>query len=174
MDTIPRHREQPHQNLRDAFRGFMSTYFTGVAVITSLDEADRPHGLTCNSLTSITLSPPTLLICLDQASGTLAALLATRTFAVNLLHDRGKRAAEIFASRDPDRFRRVPWQRSAHTGVPLLAEDAYAAAECEVTDTTVVGDHMVVFGRVVHVRNDTESPLLYGMREFARQPEPVA
>jgi flavin reductase (DIM6/NTAB) family NADH-FMN oxidoreductase RutF len=142
MDAIP------GPSLREALRGFVSTYFTGASVITSVDGEGRPHGLTCNSLTSITLSPPTLLVSLGNGTGTPEAVLTRRAFAVNLLHDGGRRAAEIFSSPEPGRFTQVAWRRSAHTGLPLLVEDAYATAECELAMTTVVGDHVVVFGSV--------------------------
>ncbi|MFF4616656.1 flavin reductase family protein [Nonomuraea jabiensis] len=157
-------------SLKDAFRGFMSTYFTGVSIVTSVDGEGRPHGLTCNSLTSITLSPPTLLVSLGDGSGTLEAVLSRRAFAVNLLHDGGLRAAEIFSSAEPGRFTQVAWRRSPHTGLPLLVGDAYATAECELAMTTVVGDHVVIFGSVVTIRNAPANPLLYGMRSFASRP----
>ncbi|MBB5958557.1 flavin reductase (DIM6/NTAB) family NADH-FMN oxidoreductase RutF [Saccharothrix tamanrassetensis] len=152
-----------------AFREFMGAYFTGVTIITSIDDEGRPHGLTCNSLTSVTLSPPTLLVSLDARSGTLDALRSRSGFVVNLLHDGGQGAAELFASPDPDRFELVNWRRSPRLGLPWLVDDAYAEAECEVDRTMVVGDHVLVFGRVVDVEGGSGSPLLYGMRNFARR-----
>ncbi|WP_240519344.1 flavin reductase family protein [Amycolatopsis antarctica] len=150
-----------------ALRDFMSAFCTGVTVITSIDGEGRPHGLTCTSLASVTLSPPTLLVCLNTGSGTLAALRQSGGFAVNLLHERGRRAAETFASRAADRFDRVRWCRSGTVGQPWLTDDAFALAECEVADTVAVGDHVVVFGRVVGVEHVPEVPLLYGMRTFS-------
>lgn len=151
----------------DAFRGFMSSYFTGVTIVTSLDADERPHGMTCNSLASVTLSPPMLLVCLDLRSGTLAALRARSGFVVNLLHDGARGEAELFASPGPDRFDRVTWRRSPVIGLPWLAEAAYAIAECEVADTITVGDHVVVLGFVVNVEQGLGNPLLYGMRTFS-------
>jgi flavin reductase (DIM6/NTAB) family NADH-FMN oxidoreductase RutF len=150
----------------DTFRNFMSAYVTGVTVVTSLDDHGRPHGLTCTSLTSVTLAPPMLLVCVNLRSGTLAALRSRSGFVVNLLHDGGRPVAELFASATADRFERVAWRRSARLGLPCLVDDAYAGAECEVADTVVVGDHAVVFGRVVNVEVSAGSPLLYGMRAF--------
>ncbi|TKK87210.1 flavin reductase family protein [Herbidospora galbida] len=152
--------------LTDAFRGFMSTYFTGVSIVTSIDREGRPHGLTCNSLASVTLRPPTLLVCLDRHSGTLDAVLSRSAFAVNLLNEDGRGAAEAFSTATPARFTQVAWRRSPGSGLPVLISAAYASAECEVVTTTAVGDHMVVYGRVVAVRADAARPLLYGMRTF--------
>ncbi|QFU89737.1 flavin reductase family protein [Amycolatopsis sp. YIM 10] len=149
------------------FREFMGTYYTGVTVVTSIDGGGRPHGLTCNSLTSVTLAPPTLLICLGHRSGTLAAIRDSGGFVVNLLHTGGRRTAELFASARADRFDHVGWLPSDGTGLPWLAEDACAIAECRVADTVSCGDHTVVFGRVTRVETGWGSPLLYGMREFS-------
>jgi flavin reductase (DIM6/NTAB) family NADH-FMN oxidoreductase RutF len=159
-------------SLPEAFRGFMSAYFTGVTIVTSIDDQGRPHGLTCNSLTSVTLSPPTLLVCLDTRSGTLAAMRTRAGFVVNLLHDGGQQAAELFASSRSDRFEQVAWRRSAHIGLPWLVDEAHAIAECVVTEMMTVSDHTVVFGRVVSVETGSPvaNPLVYGMRAFGTGP----
>ncbi|MFI9841235.1 flavin reductase family protein [Nonomuraea sp. NPDC051941] len=86
------------------------------ALVASVDGEGRPHGLTCDSLTSITLSPPTLLVSVGGGSGTLEAVLSRRAFAVNLLHDGGPRAAELFSSATPGPFTRVAAHRAAAAG----------------------------------------------------------
>jgi len=154
----------------DDYRGLMGAAPRGVAVITAVDPAGRPHGLTCTSLTSVTLNPPTLLVCLGLRSGTLAATRHCGRFAVNLLHARGRRAAEVFSSLTPDRFSQVAWRPSPWTHQPWLCDDAFALAECVIVDTSVVGDHAVMFGEVVHIERTADSPLLYGTRQFFRWP----
>lgn len=152
----------------EAYRGLMSAFPTGVAVVTAVGESGRPHGLTCTSLTSVTLKPPTLLVCLDVRSGTLDAVRHQNGFAVNLLHARGRRAAEVFSSRTPDRFSQVAWRPSRCLRQPWLSGDAFAVAECEVADMSVVGDHAVVLGRVVNVELAADVPLMYGLRHFSQ------
>ncbi|MGW0809513.1 flavin reductase family protein [Nonomuraea sp. NPDC002799] len=161
----------------DAFRGFMGSYFTGVTVVTSMDEGGGLHGLTCNSLSSVTLDPPTLLVCLDVRSGTLGAVLGSGSFAVNLLGDSARSTAELFASPKPDRFAQVTWRRTALTGLPWLVDDALAVAECRVARSVAVGDHTVVLGRVLNIENGSGDPLLYGRGRFAaafRPPVPAS
>ncbi|MGH3800621.1 MAG: flavin reductase family protein, partial [Pseudonocardiaceae bacterium] len=58
------------------FRDLMSSFPTGVSVVTALDREGHPWGATCSSLSSVTLSPPTLLVCLREQAGTLHAVLA--------------------------------------------------------------------------------------------------
>ncbi|MCP2165280.1 flavin reductase family protein [Goodfellowiella coeruleoviolacea] len=148
------------------YRLLMSAFPTGVAVVTTLDVDRTPRGLTCTSLASVTLAPPTLLVCLHSASGTLAALRRRGGFAVNLLSAHGRHVAEVFATADTDRFAQVVWQPFGCAGLPWLVNDAFAMAECRVAGTLAVGDHTIVLGEVAAVTQTSGVPLLYGMRRF--------
>ena len=154
-------------------RPFFATFPTGVGVITALASDGRAWGMTCTSMCSVTLRPPTLLACLRRGSPTLDAVLASDAFALNLLHEDGRPTAELFASGAVDRFARVAWDVPAGGGGPHLVEDAHAVADCRVARTQVVGDHVVVFGEVRRVthREEPPRPLLYGLRRYGRWAE---
>ncbi|MFD2415751.1 flavin reductase family protein [Amycolatopsis pigmentata] len=153
-------------------RSLMARFPTGVAVVTTTDDDGRPRGMTCSSLCSVSLAPPTLLVSLWQDSPTLHAMLRRTTFAVNLLHRRAKATAELFASGMPHRFEQVRWTLDPAAGGPHLTLDAHATADCRVTGTRLVGDHRVVFGAVFAVTERHEGlPLLYGLREYRSWPE---
>jgi flavin reductase (DIM6/NTAB) family NADH-FMN oxidoreductase RutF len=154
------------------FRSLMADFPTGVAVVTAIGAGGRPWGMTCSSVCSVSLHPPTLLICLRQGSVTLAALLDHAAFAVNFLHDRARGVAELFASGAADRFDRVTW--AARAAGPGLPEAAHAVADCRVVTTESVGDHIVVFGEVFGVEQTAgDRPLLYGRRRYAAFPGPL-
>jgi flavin reductase (DIM6/NTAB) family NADH-FMN oxidoreductase RutF len=153
---------------RASMRNLMQCFPTGVAVVTSTDHAGQPRGMTCTSLSSVTLEPPSLLVCLNGSTRTLAAIRAQGVFAVNLLHADGQRAAEVFSQPLPDRFSRVSWQATPVHGQPWLIRDAFAMAECQVSGISPVGDHVVIVGMVVNVSQHDAVPLLYGFRRFSR------
>lgn len=151
------------------FRSLMSRHPAGVAIVTTTAPEGEPWGMTCSSVASVALRPPTLLVCLRAESPTLAALLRVSAFAVNLLHDRAEPVANLFASGSPDRFEKVEWAVAPESGLPHLTEDAHTVADCRVSATLPVGDHVVVFGEVLRVEARTDgpvSPLLYGMRQY--------
>ncbi|GAA2398698.1 hypothetical protein GCM10010420_26170 [Streptomyces glaucosporus] len=151
----------------EGFRTMMSGFPTGVCVVTSTDSQGEPRGMTCSSLCSVSLDPPTLLVCLRDGSPTLEAVAHSGTFAVNLLHEGAQEAAELFASGDPRRFEMLPWERTPDTAGPHLARDAHTVADCDVTLTQKVGDHVTVFGRISRiVRRNPHPPLLYGLRQY--------
>lgn len=150
----------------DDHRDLMSAFPTGVTVVTALDPAGNPCGMTCSSMASVTLSPPTLLVCLGIGGLTCDAALSGGAFAVNLLHARARRAAELFCAPVADRFDQIHWRHSP-AGYPWLIDDAFALAECRISHSVDIGDHTVVFGQVQHVIRATGIPLLYGMRRFS-------
>lgn len=162
-----------HRTAPSDYRTLMSSFPTGVAVVCALDSGGRPHGMTCTSLCSVTADPPTLLVSLHVHSGTYQAVRDSNCFTLNLLHARGRRAAELFASAAPDRFRRVVWRRSEVVGAPRLVDDAFALAECRVSEVFPAGDHMLVLGEVVGTVHGGAEPLLYGLRQFTVWPDPV-
>lgn len=170
--AVPRHSPPPDTGPArpEAFRALMSAFPTGVAVVTTYGADGLPRGLTCSSLSSVAAEPPTLSVCLTTRGETLRALRASGVFAVNLLHDAGRRAAQVFARPGQDRFGQVDWRPSPGAGLPWLAEDAFAVAECRVSDLSEVSDHTVVIGEVTGVVQEPGVPLLYGARGFAAWP----
>ncbi|MFC0435409.1 flavin reductase family protein [Kutzneria buriramensis] len=166
IDATPRGGVEAPDRFRTMMRGFP----TGVAVVTATDLAGQPWGMTCSSVCSVTLDPPTLLISLRSASPTLAAILGCGRFTVNLLHDRAWRTAELFASGNPGRFDLVDWDLDADSAGPHLGSDAHAAADCRVGTTVPAGDHTVVFGEAYRITLRPGHPLLYGLRGYRRWP----
>jgi flavin reductase (NADH) len=124
-----------------SFKEIMSTFPSGVTIVTTTDRRGVPHGLTCSSLCSVSLDPPLLLVCIHNGSGTLVTIRDRGVFAVNILHGDGKEAAEAFASRSLERFARVPWRPTLHWSLPHLFAHAHAIAECRVAQAVVAGNH---------------------------------
>jgi flavin reductase (DIM6/NTAB) family NADH-FMN oxidoreductase RutF len=153
-------------------RPIMATFPTGVSVVTTLDHGRSPWGITCTSLCSVAVRPPILLVCIRGESPTLAAMLSSGAFAVNLLHSGAQSVAELFASGARDRFHRIVWDMRDGDGGPHLDCAAHAIADCTVMADTLAGDHTIVTGRV-HQASVTHHPrpLLYGLRRYASWPQ---
>ncbi|GGW41930.1 hypothetical protein GCM10010503_17750 [Streptomyces lucensis JCM 4490] len=155
----------------DGLRQLMAGFPTGVGIVTAFDAEARPWGMTCTSLVSVALEPPTLLVCLRSGSPTLGAALSAGEFVMNLLHEGARPTAELFASGAPDRFDRVEWTVPPGAAGPHLRTDAHAVANCAIAHHTTHGDHVVVFAEVRDVLlNPTPAPLLYGLRQYASWP----
>ncbi|WP_077796374.1 flavin reductase family protein [Streptomyces sp. JHA26] len=155
-----------HQRYEADLRHLFAGFPTGVSVVTAQAPDGTPWGMTCTSLCSVALDPPTLLVCLRAGSPTLGAVLDSGSLSVNLLHQHARSTAELFGSGAADRFDRVPWAPARHGG-PHLVEAAHTIADCAVTAEQAVGDHTVVMARATLVTSlRRPMPLLYGMRRY--------
>ena len=137
----------------------------GVTVVTTRAGQD-PVGLTASSVTSVSLRPPMLLVCVATGSGSLAAIRRQRAFAVHLLREEQAATAEAFSrpGHDPRRF-----AGRAHRdvlGVPVLA-DVLAWSVCFLVSEHRHGDHCVVVGQVVIAHTGAGRPLIWHDRRYA-------
>lgn len=136
----------------------MGRYATGVAVVSTFADG-RPHGMTVNSLTSVSLEPPTLLVSLTIGARTTEAVLASRRFAVSVLSARQEPIARRFAVRGDDHFGRLPLSFGDHD-IPVIPA-ALAHLECTVREQVQVYDHLVVLGDVLRVCDRDGEPLAF-------------
>lgn len=139
-------------------RRTIGRFATGVAVVTALD-GGRPHGMTVNSLTSVSLEPPLLLVCLTAGARTTEAVVNDGRFAVNILGARQDAIALRFARRGEDHFDGLPLSYGEHD-IPVVP-DALAHLECTVERHVEAGDHVVVFGQVQRVCDREGAPLAF-------------
>ena len=70
----------------ERFKAAMSTLPTGVTVVTC-SHNNKIFGFTANSFTSVSLSPPLVSFCIDQAASSVSSFAASDYFAVNILAD---------------------------------------------------------------------------------------
>jgi flavin reductase (DIM6/NTAB) family NADH-FMN oxidoreductase RutF len=147
----------------DLFRSAMRNLAGGVSVITA-GQGEARTGLTATSVSSLSLDPPSLLVCINRASATLAAITADRAFGVNILSAHHRHLAESFAGRSgawgSARYIGAEWIALA-TGAPLLA-DALSAIDCTLEKLVDWQSHTIVVGRVRALRvNGGSGPLVY-------------
>jgi flavin reductase (DIM6/NTAB) family NADH-FMN oxidoreductase RutF len=150
------------------FFDIMSAFPTGVAVVTTLDVDGEPRGLTTNALCAVSAEPPLLLVCVDKESRTLPALQHSRRFVVNFLAEQRDGLARLFASKADDKFAGVAWEPGLG-GMPCLAQDSLAYAECVTDRELEAGDHVVITGLVVGgmAPDPASVPILYFRRKYS-------
>jgi len=152
---------------RATFFAIMGAFPTGVGVVTTLDAQRQPRGLTTNAVCSVSAEPPLMLVCVDKHSNTLPALEHSKKFVVNYLSAGRGELANLFASKEPDKFEHVAW-RPADNGMPLLHVDSLAHAECNVVQEIDAGDHVVLMAEVVAGQPPAPGthPLMYFRRTY--------
>ena len=162
------HRKAVHRPMdRATFFAIMGAFPTGVGIVTTLDEHDQPRGLTSNALCSVSAEPSLMLLCVDKSSNTLPALRHTQKMVVNYLAAGRGELANMFASKEPDKFQHVSW-RPAANGMPWLHTDTIAHAECTIMQEIEAGDHLVFIIEVTDGQPPAPGtkPLMYFRRTY--------
>jgi flavin reductase (DIM6/NTAB) family NADH-FMN oxidoreductase RutF/DNA-binding GntR family transcriptional regulator len=147
------------------FRDVIGRFASGVAVVTTR-VAGRDYGTTASAVSSLSLEPPMLLICLNETSETQMAIRDAGRFAVNILSDRQSDIASRFATKSPSKFRPedvVRWD----SGLPLIA-GALAQIECRVTNAVTGGTHTVFLAEVEQASASDAHPLTYYRGRYGR------
>lgn len=140
------------------YRTTMGLFATGVTVITARAGAET-RGMTANAVTSVSLDPLLLLVCIDRRARMAGVVVEAGRFAVNILRADQEQVSRHFAGR-PQEGLAPPLVELA--GAPALAE-SMAALVCAVERVLDGGDHIIVIGRVEALRRgeDEAEPLLY-------------
>jgi flavin reductase (DIM6/NTAB) family NADH-FMN oxidoreductase RutF len=150
------------------FRRVIGHFATGVSVVTSCRQDGEACGLTVSAVSSVSLNPTLVLVCVDQKSETHGWLQAAGHFAVNVLEEgRGETLARRFAGGGAEeKFRGTAW-RPERTGAPVL-DEALAWMDCRVTAALPGGDHTIFIGEVLAADAREGTPLLYYRGGYGR------
>lgn len=143
------------------FRRVIGHFATGVAVVTTRQPDGRPCGLTVSAVSSVSLDPTLILVCVERRADSHSCIRSAGYFAVNILPERGGEAlARRFASSVLENKFVDVQHRSECTGAPVLA-DALAWMDCAVTEILDGGDHTIFLGEPVAADAGEGAPLLY-------------
>ena len=149
--------------LRQALR----SWATGVTVVTSR-VGDQVHGMTVSSFTSVSLTPPLVLVSLQMDTRTHGMVAESDVFAVTILCEGQQGISNRFADPYTDtdyRFAGVETYTLV-TGAPLIG-GGLAHFDCKVIHVQPAATHTIFIGEVVAVNilND-ETPLIYFNRGY--------
>jgi flavin reductase (DIM6/NTAB) family NADH-FMN oxidoreductase RutF len=145
----------------ETFKKTLGCWASGVTIVTSQLGAER-LGMTVSAFSSVSLSPPLVLVCADKASNTNALIQKSRAFTVNVLAAGQSALSNLFADkkREAIRFDGLECETGA-TGCPRLP-GALSALDCRVRDEIDAGDHIVYIALVEAAKVVGErEPLVY-------------
>lgn len=162
---------QPAFNSQE-LRQVLGAFVTGVTVITALDRQGKPHGLTANSFSSVSLDPPLILWSQSLSSSSHPVFRDADRFVVNILADDQVDISNRFARGGADKFAGCDTD-SGLGGVPLIRGCA-AYLECRRIDSFPGGDHVVFLGEVERIeRSGSQSLVFGGGRYLVAQPHDI-
>lgn len=149
----------------EEFRDVIGRFATGVTVITASEDG-VPYGTTVSAVSSVSLDPPMVLVCLNTTSVTGQVVSRTRRFGVNILSEDQPEIAARFATKGDDKFGDVALTQTGGD-VPFVA-DTLATLDCSVREVARGGTHTVFIAHVDSAAGTTGAPLGYFRGQFGR------
>jgi flavin reductase ActVB len=165
-----------------AFREALAHFASGVTIVTARGSAGLV-GFTATGFTSVSLSPPLILVCVAKTASAYEGVVGASHFGVSVLREDQGWIAERFATSGIDRFQGV----ALHAGVALQGETsphapaealpliagALAHIECRPHARHDAGDHTLLVGEVLCASTSTGRPLLHFARSFGALAAPA-
>lgn len=152
--------------LAAALKLAMRRLIKSVTVISTRHGSERT-AMVATSVDSLSLDPPSLLVCVNRSASIFEPLHQAQPFCVNVLGAHQELVAHrcYGALKGEGRFALGAWAEDA-VGVPYL-EDAQAAVFCTHDAEFQYGTHALIVGQVRAVRTaGAFQPLVYGDGKF--------
>ena len=117
--------------------------------------------MTATAVTSVSLAPPALLVCVNRSTSLHAVVHRHEAFRVTYLRQEQQDVAAAFGggASGLEKFRNGRWRLHAPGG-PRLA-GALAHVICDLDTAFDYGTHTIFIGRVRSVRTSDAEPLVY-------------
>jgi flavin reductase len=146
--------------LTEAFKQAMRRVAATVNVITICVDG-KPMGITATAVSAVSMEPPSLLVCVNQAASVHPWIGDVDHFNVNVLHRDQAEVAAIFSDRKLEGQRFLSgWDNDS--AAPSRLIDAQASILCRRTDHHRFGTHSIFIGVVEAVTTrEAIDPLIY-------------
>lgn len=152
-------------DLSAQFRSAMRRLASSVAVVVAKGDAKGergPVGMAATSITSLTVDPPAVLVCVKRTASLHAVLEPGASLGVHLLSRDQQAVSAAFGGGVPpaERFSVGQWHESTG-GLPLL-DGAQANLLCVIDAMLAYGTHSIVIARVLETAvSPAVAPLIY-------------
>jgi flavin reductase (DIM6/NTAB) family NADH-FMN oxidoreductase RutF len=149
------------EQLPTLFKSAMRRLAASVSIVVAKGD-DGPIGMAATSITSLTVDPPAILVCVNRSTSLHALLVPGAPLSVNLLSRDQKDVSVAFGGGAPreERFTIGAWADGAN-GLPTL-RDAQANLDCVIDTLLAYGTHSIVIARILDARvSGAVAPLIY-------------
>ncbi|MDA7575282.1 flavin reductase family protein [Gammaproteobacteria bacterium] len=133
---------------------------SSVSVISAKDSSGNLFAMTASSVTSLTMDPPSILVCVNNGATIHDVLMKGENLCINILQKTQQEISNICSSRELEstRFQNNFWDTS---DIPFI-KDSQANIFCKVDETVSYHTHKIVIGSVIHSQSaETFNTLMY-------------
>lgn len=150
---------------QDQFKHVIGHFASGVSIITVRNNG-VDFGITASAVSSVSVEPPMLLVCVNKSTGTCHAISAAESFTVNIMNEAQKDLALQFARANTEKFKNVDYSYG-ELGNPVL-DHTLAHLECRVVEEVTGGTHSVFLAEVQNAHAASSNPLVYYRGKFGQ------
>ncbi len=144
---------------KNELRRVMGHFATGVTIITTRDEDGHPFGLTANAVSSVSLVPPLMLICVDKKADTYPYFARSGVFTVNILAEGQESLSRKFATSGIEKFEGIGYHKNELDCAVI--DDAVGHLDCRIVQSIDAGDHTIYLGEVDAADASDGPPLMF-------------
>ena len=149
------------------YRNAWARFATGIAVISSTEPNGSFHGMTANSVISVSLDPPLALVSIAHERNSYSYVKISGRFGLSILNENQKNVAEFFSLSVENRHKIQNFETSV-LGDSSVITGALAAMDCRVTNEYVEGDHSLFIANVQNFEITDGDPLIWFDGQFGR------
>ena len=137
--------------LQDNFRKAMRSYVYSVSILSNVSENKEYHAITVSSVTSVSIDPPSILVCINKTAGIHDSITMGSKYCINLLTKDHEELSNICSNyeEEKNRFTSDQWDLS---DIPFI-KNAQANIFCEVDQLIEYHTHTIVIGKVIKSNN---------------------
>ena len=133
---------------------------SSVSVISAKDSSGNLFAMTASSVTSLTMDPPSILVCVNNGATIHDVLMKGENLCINILQKTQQEISNVCSSKELEstRFQNDFWDTS---DIPFI-KDSQANIFCKVDETVSYHTHKIVIGSVIHSQSaETFNTLMY-------------
>ena len=153
---------------QQTFREAWGKYASSVSVITCIEPDGGVHGMAASDISSVSLDPMLVLVCVGHNRNSFPLIQKTGRFALNIMGEGQSDVVMHYAA--------PPEKRGSDEGISFTFTESGAAfidgsvaqMDCRVVDEHVAGDHTIFIGEVDDIRVHEGMPLLYCEGSFGK------
>lgn len=147
------------------FRAALSTFATGVTIVTATENDGTPVGMTASSFNSVSMDPPLVLWSVTKTALSAPVFKASSHFAVHVLASSQVELSNRFARSGTDKFANIEFEKNAN-GCPVFP-DCLSRFDCETWQVYEGGDHWIIVGKVLDINRQNDEGLVFSDGSYA-------
>lgn len=148
-----------------ALRDALSSFATGVTIVTTADVTGEPIGMTASSFNSVSMEPPLILWSVTKTALSAPVFQNAKHFAVHVLAANQMSLSNRFARSGEDKFDGVDYQVDEND-VPQLT-GVLTRFDCDTWSVYEGGDHWIIVGEVKTMETQKGEGLVFSGGAYA-------